>query len=186
MSDGDEGTIVPGSFDAFLRAAIKGYWEKGGDRANVIALLLASREAWEVAFDELARPSTGRRLLTGAAGVTAVVVLLRAVLGGPVGLILTGASVASLAALYARNHGRIWAQQERYRGLIGVYRVKHQQVRAKFVDGTIDQDERDLMLDGLLRRFLEELDQPPPKAESPEDAEPGSEPSGGEGPTGET
>lgn len=149
------------SYDGFLKAAIKTYWERGEDRVNFISLLLASREAWEVAWDEVRQPGTGKKMLTGAAGAAAVVVVLRLLLGGPVGLILTAASVASLGALYARNHKRIWAQQDRYKGIIGQYRIKHQQVRAKFVDGTIDDDERDLMVEGLLRRFLEEIEQMP-------------------------
>ncbi|MBX3274419.1 MAG: hypothetical protein KF729_29410 [Sandaracinaceae bacterium] len=149
------------SYDGFLKAAIKTYWEKGGSRVNFISLLLASREAWEVAWDEVRQPGTGKKVLTGAAGAAAVVVLLRVLLGGPVGLILTAASVASLGALYARNHRKIWAQQERYKALIGQYRIKHQQVRGKLVDGSIDDDERDLMVEGLLRRFLEEIDLEP-------------------------
>ena len=150
------------SYDGFLKAAIKTYWEKKGDRVNFIALLLASREAWEVAWGEVSAPGSGKKLLTGAAGAAAVVVALRLVLGGPVGLILTGASIASLGALYARNHRRIWAQQERYQTLLSQYRVKHAQVRAKFVDGDIDADERALMIDGLLRRLLDDIDEPPP------------------------
>jgi hypothetical protein len=156
------------SYDGFLKTAIKSYWERGGDRANFIALLLASREAWEVAWDEVRAPGTGKKLLMGAGGAAAVVVVLRLILGGPVGLILTGASVASLGALYARNHKRIWAQQERYKKLIGQYRVKHQQVRAKYVEGNLDEDERDLMVDGLLRRFLEEVEEPPELPDEPE------------------
>ncbi len=158
------------SYDGFLKAAIKTYWEKGGSRVHFISLLLASREAWEVAWDEVRSPGTGKKVLTGAAGVTAVVVVLRLLLGGPVGLILTAASVASLGALYARNHKRIWAQQDRYKAIIGQYRIKHQQTRGKFVDGTIDEDERDLMIEGLLRRFLEEIDEEPDLGED-DDAE---------------
>ena len=149
------------SFDGFLKAAIKSYWDQGGDRVNFISLLLATREAWEVAWGEVTQPGTGKKVLTGAAGAAAVLVVLRLLLGGPIGLILTAASVASLGALYVRNHRKIWAQQDRYKALIGQYRVKHQQVRGKFVDGTIDDDERDLMVEGLLRRFMEEIDQAP-------------------------
>jgi hypothetical protein len=156
------------TYDGFLKAAIKKYWDQGSDRVNFIALLLASREAWEVAWDEVRAPGTGKKVLTGALGATAVVVVLRLLLGGPIGLILTGASIASLGALYARNHRRIWAQQDRYKAIIGQYRIKHQQVRTKFVDGTLDADERDLMVDGLLRRFLDEIDQPPELPEEPE------------------
>lgn len=159
------------SYDGFLKAAIKTYWEDDGDRVNFIALLLASREAWEVAWGEVTQPGTGKKLLTGAAGAAAVLVALRLILGGPVGLILTGASVASLGALYVKNHRKIWAQQERYKALIGQYRVTHQQVRGKFVDGALDEDERDLMIDGLLRRFLEQIAVEPDlgEAESDED-----------------
>lgn len=149
------------SYDGFLKAAIKTYWDKGGDRVNFISLLLASREAWEVAWGEMRQPGRGKKLLTGAAGAAAVLVILRLILGGPVGLILTGASVASLGALYARNHKRIWAQQDRYKALIGSYRVKHQQVRGKFVDGGLDEEERNLMVDGLLRRFLSDIEEAP-------------------------
>jgi hypothetical protein len=160
------------TYDGFLKAAIRAYWDRGADRANFIALLLASREAWEVAWDGVRNPATGRKLLRGAAGAAAVVVVLRLLLGGPVGLLLTGASVASLGALYARNHKRIWAQQARYATLIGLYRGKHQQVRAKYVEGDIDADERDLMFEGLLRRFLDELDREPelPEAERREES----------------
>jgi len=161
------------SYDGFLKAAIKTYWEKGGDRANFISLLLASREAWEVAWGEVRAPGTGKKLLTGAAGAAAVVVLLRVFLGGPIGLVLTGASVASLGALYARNHRKIWAQKTRYESIIGQYRIKHQQVRTKYVDGALDDDERKLMIDGLLRRFLDEVDEAPelPEAEVEADDE---------------
>lgn len=170
MSD-EERKVGYDTYDGFLKRAIKAYWEEGADRVNFIALLLASREAWGVAWDGARAPGTGKKLLTGAAGAAAVVVLLRLLLGGPIGLILTGASVASLGALYARNHKRIWAQQSRYKQLMGQYRVKHQQVRTKFVDGAIDADERDLMMDGLMRRFLEELDVAPDLGETQNEEE---------------
>lgn len=156
------------SYEGFLKAAIKSYWEKGGDRANFIALLLASREAWQVALDGVRAPGTGKKVLTGAAGAAALVVVLRMFLGGPIGLVLTGASIASLGALYARNHKRIWAQRSRYEELIGQFRVKHQQLRSKFVEGAVDEDERNLMIDGLLRRFLDEIDIAPDLGEEPD------------------
>jgi hypothetical protein len=162
------------SYDGFLRLAIEKYWHSKGNRVNFVALLLASREAWGVAAGEIVQPSTGRTLLTGAAATTGVLLLLRAVLGGPVGLLLTGASVASLAALYARNHRLIWAQQERYRALLGQYRIKHMQVRGKLIDGDIDEETRDLMIDGLMNRLLEELDEAPELPDADTDAKDGA------------
>ncbi|MFK7987491.1 MAG: hypothetical protein AB8I08_15835 [Sandaracinaceae bacterium] len=159
------------SYDGFLKAAIRTYYDGGGDRVNFIALLLASREAWGVAWEEVSAPGTGKKLLTGAAGAAAVVFAIRMLLGGPVGIILTGASIASLGALYARNHKYIWAQQERYKTLMSEYRVKHQQVRGKFLEGIVDEDERDLMVDGLLRRFLAEIEEKPDLGEDEADDE---------------
>src|SRR5262245_36346562 len=147
--DDDDDKAAYETFDGFLKTAIKTYWEDGNDRVNFIALLLATREAWSVAWDEVKTPGTGKKILTGAAGAAAVVVVLRLLLGGPIGLILTGPSVASLGALYARNHKRIWGQQGRYKELINTFRTKHTQVRTKFVEGAIDEEGRDLMMDGL-------------------------------------
>ena len=161
MSEEAEAPTPHATYDDFLKTAIRKYWDQGADRVNFIALLLASREAWEVAWEGARKPGTGKKLLTGAAGAAAVLVVLRLLLGGPIGLLLTGASVASLGALYVKNHKRIWAQQDRYKLLIDEYRGKHLSVRTKFVDGGLDADERDLMIDGLLRRFLEQLDVQP-------------------------
>ena len=57
-------SVASGSYDGFLKTAITSYWNKGGNRVNFIALLLASREAWEVAFDQVASRETGRKMLT--------------------------------------------------------------------------------------------------------------------------
>jgi hypothetical protein len=169
MSEEADSPKPHATYDDFLKTAIRKYWDQGSDRVNFIALLLASREAWEVAWEGARKPGTGKKLLTGAAGAAAVLVVLRLLLGGPIGLLLTGASVASLGALYVKNHKRIWAQQERYKLLIDEYRGKHMSVRAKFVDGGLDSDERDLMIDGLLRRFLEQLDVQPDLGETEEE-----------------
>jgi hypothetical protein len=150
------------SYDGFLKAAIETYWESRRNQVHFVALLLASREAWEVAWDGVRAPGTGRKVLTGAAGATAVLVALRLLIGGPIGLVLTGASVAGLAAVYVRNHRRIWDQQERYRRLLGEYRVKYDRVRADWIEGRVEEQQRDLMIDGLMNRLLEEIDEEPP------------------------
>src|SRR5262245_13444826 len=100
------------SYDGFLKTAIETYWSTRRNQIHFVALLLASREAWEVAWDGIRAPGTGTKVLTGAAGVTAVVIALRLLIGGPIGLVLTGVSIAGLAAVYVRNHRRIWDQQE--------------------------------------------------------------------------
>lgn len=150
------------TFEGFLQSAIKAYWESPGrSRTNFLSLLLATRKAWQVAWDEATEPATGKKILTGAAGAAAIAVLVRVFLGGPIGILLTGASVASLVAIYAKNHKRIWAQAERYRGLVETYRRRFAEVRDEYVDGKLRREQRDLMIDGLMRRFLTDLEAPP-------------------------
>jgi hypothetical protein len=150
------------TFHGFLRSAITQYWERrGASRITFLALLLATREAWGVALDKTLDIETGRKALRGAAGVAAVTVLLRVFLGGPIGVLLTGASLVSLVAAYAKNHDRVWAKQERIRDMVGTCREEHERVLAEFRAGQFGEHERDLMVDGLMARFLLSLDDGP-------------------------
>jgi hypothetical protein len=69
--------------------------------------------------------------------------------------------------LYVQNHRRIWDQQERYKKLIAAYRVKYDQIKAKYVEGLIDEPQRDLMIDGLMNRFFEDIDADPEATHTP-------------------
>ena len=150
------------SYDGFLKAAIKAYWESGQrNRVTFLALLFACRETWSVAWEKGTAPGAGKKMLTGAAGAAAAAVLIRAFLGGPIGLLLGGASIASLAALYVRNHDRIWKKVARFRGLIEIYEEKYDALKRDAKTGVISNDHRDLMIDGLMSRFLTELDSGP-------------------------
>ena len=164
------------SFSAFLHTAILRYWTGSKNRVNFLALLFATREAWDVAWDRATSPGSGKKVLTGAAGVAVVAVLVRVFLGGPIGLLLTGASAASFVALYAKNHERIWQQVARYKQLVGAYRPKYDACRIDYIEGKVAREQMELMIDGLLGRFLAELDIEPPKtansATSDDDAKP--------------
>lgn len=153
--------VVYASYDGFLKTALESYWNTRRNSVHFIALLLASREAWSVAWRGITAEGTGQRAMMGAGGAAAIYVILRIFIGGPIGLVLTGVSIASLVAAYSSNHRRIWDQQERYRKLIGDYRVKYDRVRADWLEGTIVEEGRDLMIDGLLNRFLEDIDADP-------------------------
>ncbi|MBN8614934.1 MAG: hypothetical protein J0L92_30320 [Deltaproteobacteria bacterium] len=159
--------VVYASYDGFLKTTIETYWSKRRNQIHFLALLLASREAWEVAWGGVTAPGTGQRALTGAAGAAAIYVALRLLIGGPIGLVLTGVSIASLVTLYVQNHRRIWDQQERYKKLIAAYRVKYDQIKAKYVEGLIDESQRDLMIDGLMNRFFEDIDADPDASNTP-------------------
>ena len=71
-----EATTAYESYDGFLREAIRRHWEAYPKaRLSFLSLLLATREAWQVAWDRAS--ASGGRLATGAAGAAAVAVLLR-------------------------------------------------------------------------------------------------------------
>ncbi len=154
------------SYDGFLKRAIERHWDERRNRAHFVALLLASREAWEVAWDGVRAPGTGQKVLTGAAGAAAIVIVLRLLVGGPIGLVLTGLSAISLVTVYWQNHRRIWDQQERYRRVLGEYRARYDRARADYIEGRVEEEERNLMIDGLMNRFLDEIDRDPEEGSS--------------------
>jgi len=147
------------SYEGFLKAAIKDYWDsERRSKLDLVAILLATREAWNVAIGDATAPGTGKTWLKGAAGAAAVTLLLRTVIGGPLGLLLTGVSVASLAALYVKRHEQIWNQVDHYRGTVDDYRPKFDKIVHSFAGDAIDQEQRDLMIDGLMMRFNRQLE----------------------------
>lgn len=147
------------TYEGFLKAAIKIYWDADKrSKLDLVAILLATREAWNVAIDDATAPGRGKTWLKGAAGAAAVTLLLRTVIGGPLGLLLTGASVASLATLYVKHHEAIWSQVDHYRATVDDFRPKFEKVIASFDAEAIDEEQRDLMVDGLLMRFTQRLE----------------------------
>lgn len=146
------------SYPEFLKLAIRAFWERDDTpRVESLALLLSAREAWGAAADQLAGATSVKGLLAGAAGATAATVLLRSLLGGPLGLVLTGASVASLLALYRRNRRHVEARISFYRRVITQYRGEFEQLTEDYLADRLKRDQRDLMVEGLHGRFLQEL-----------------------------
>lgn len=148
------------TYEQFLHRALKSQWERSDRKRKLgfLAMLLASTEAWKVAAEEVKGAATARNLLAGAAGAVALRMLLKYVLGGPLGIVLTGASVASLVALYVRHHAEIVRRVGRYRELIAEYQPKFEEVRAAFTSGDLSPSNRELMVDGLLKRFEDDVE----------------------------
>ena len=96
-------------YDAFLKQAVREYYNKGwkSRRGNFIALVIASGQILSMAGDSV-REGTGlKRAALGAAGVVALRFFLRYFLGGPVGLLLSAAVVASAVAYFVKNQKEI-------------------------------------------------------------------------------
>lgn len=147
------------SFEGFLREAIRTYWStKKNQRANFLALLFASQSAWGAAWDEMRDPELAKRVLTGAAGAATVFVLLRILLGGPLGLLITGASLVSLVTVYVRNNRQIQQKTLGYRQIIRDTEPLYESIQDDYAGGRIDRKQMELMVDGLISRFIAELD----------------------------
>ncbi len=147
------------TFDDFLQAAIRDYYERGWQRPNFLALLIASGQTGTMAKTALGSTGGLKRLALGTMGIMAVRVILVRVITGPLGLILTGVSVASLIALFVRNQREIIAKTARFRELISSTRESFEETQTGYRQNRLDARERNLMVDGLLKRFLRECDE---------------------------
>src|SRR3954466_15806101 len=81
-------------YDAFLKQAIRDYYDRGwkSRRGNFIALVIASGQVTSMATDSIKDGTGLKKAAIGAAGVVALRLGLRYALAGPLGVILTGAA----------------------------------------------------------------------------------------------
>jgi hypothetical protein len=141
------------TYDQFLKHAIKDYYDRGWKtrKGNFIALLLASGQTTSMAKDSLTAA-------IGAASVVALRIVLAWALTGPLGIVLTGVAAASLIAFFLKNQKEISAKTPRYKTLIAETRGKFEEIQSGYRANRYGARERNLMVDGLLKRFLEECD----------------------------
>ena len=149
------------TFDDYLRLAIKEYYDRGwkSRRANFIALVIASGQTMAMAKDVVSGEKGLKNIAMGAVGVVALRLGLRYALGGPIGILLTAASAASLVAFFVRNQKEISGKVGRFRELVAEERKKFEEVQNGYRQNRYDARERNLMIDGQLKRFLGELDE---------------------------
>ena len=148
------------TFDAFIRAAIKEYYDRGWStrKGNFVALMIASGQVFNMAKDQVTSEGGMKKVALGAAGVLALRVGLRFV-SGPVGLLLTGLSAASLVGFFMKNQKSISEKVPRYRELIATTQQKFDEIQSGYRGNRYDARERNLMVDGLQKRFLAECDE---------------------------
>jgi hypothetical protein len=147
-------------YDAFLKQAIRDYYDRGwkSRRGTFIALVIASGQVTSMAADSIKDGSGLKKAALGAAGVVALRVGLRYALSGPLGVILTGAAAVSLASYLVKNQKEIGTKVQQFRTLIAETRTKFEEAQGGYRAGRYDAASRNLMVDGLLKRFLEEID----------------------------
>jgi hypothetical protein len=150
-------------FDSFLKIAIREYYDRGwkSRRGNFIALLIASGQtAVAMAKDSMVDGTGTRNVAIGAATVLALRVGLRYALAGPLGLVLTVAASASLVSYFFRNQRDIIKKVGIYRKLIDDAHERYDELQSGWHDGRFDTTDRNLMIDGLMKRFIQQIDEP--------------------------
>jgi hypothetical protein len=149
------------TFDDYLKLSIKEYYDRGwkSRRANFIALVIASGQMASVAKDAVSGQKGLRNVAVGAAGAVALRFALRWALGGPLGILLTAATAASLVAYFVKNQKEISQKIGRFRERIAEERKKFEEIQSGYRANRYDARERNLMVDGQLKRFLADLDE---------------------------
>lgn len=154
-------TGIYADFDAFLKQAIKEYYDRGWTtrRGNFIALLIASGQtAFALAKDSVVDGTGTKKVAIGAAAVLALRIGLRYALGGPLGMVLTLAAGASMIAYFIRNQKDILAKVQKYKVVIADAEKQYTDAQRGWRDGAYKLAERNLMIDGLMKRFIAEID----------------------------
>jgi hypothetical protein len=150
------------SYDAFLKQAIREYYDRGWTtrKGNFIALLIASGStSMALAKDSVIDGSGTKKVAIGAGLAIALRVGLRYALGGPLGLVLSVAAGASMIAYFVRNQKDIVRKVGAYRAQIGETRKRFDEIQEGWRGGRYDATERNLMVDGLMKRFLVQCDE---------------------------
>lgn len=147
------------TFDAFMQQVIKETYEHGAKRAEFVALLIASGELLPMAWGRI-RKSGVREFAMGAAGVVALRVGLKYLLGGPLGVILTGFTAATLISFFWQNQKEVMQRVKPYKGAIRDCHEKFEDIQARYQDGRYDAGERALLVEGLMRRLLGDIEAP--------------------------
>lgn len=154
------------TFDAFMQQVVKDVYDKGAKRAEFVALVIASGELLPMAWGRI-RKTGFREFAMGAAGVVALRAGLRYLLGGPLGVILTGFTAATLVSFFWSNQKDVMRRVKPYKKAISESREKFEDIQARYQDGRYDAGERALLIEGLLRRVLGEIEAPLPAEEEP-------------------
>lgn len=149
------------NFDDFLKAAVRDVYKRSGvrEKGKFIAFALASGESASLLLDKVKETSLKEKLIGGAIGAVAIRMILKWALGGPLGVVLSLATVGSLVAYAVTNQKEIFDNIKTYREQVSAVKREYEEIHEGFRGGAYGQSERDLMIDGLLRRFVERVEQ---------------------------
>jgi hypothetical protein len=153
---------VYATFDAFLKQAIREYYDRGWTtrKGNFIALLIASGQtSLALAKDSVVDGSGTKKVALGAGLLIALRIGLRYALGGPLGLVLGVAAGASMVAYFVKNQKDIIKKVGVYRTAIADHQKRYDEVQSGWRDGKYQVTDRNLMIDGLMKQFITQIDE---------------------------
>ena len=150
------------SYDAFLKQAIKEYYDRGWTtrRGNFIALLIASgTTSFALAKDSVTDGEGAKKVAIGAGLLLALRIGLKYALGGPLGLVMTVAAGASMVVYFVRNQKDIVKKVNKYKTVIADSGKRYDEIQAGWRDGKYQDTDRNLMVDGLMKQFVTQVDE---------------------------
>jgi len=150
------------AFDAFLKQAIKEYYDRSWTtrKGNFIALLIASgTTSFAMAKDSIVDGSGTKKVAIGAGLMIALRIGLKYAIGGPLGLVLSVAAGASMVSYFIRNQKDIIKKVSLYKTVIADQEKRYEEVQAGWRDGKYQITDRNLMIDGLMKGFITQVDE---------------------------
>ncbi len=150
------------SWDAFLKQAIREYYDRGWTtrRGNFIALIIAAGQtSLALAKDSVVSGEGGKKVAIGAGLAVALRIGLKYALGGPLSMVLGIAAGASMLAYFVRNQRDIVKKVGGYRTAITDTEKKYTEILAGWRDGKHKDADRNLMIDGLMKQFITQVDE---------------------------
>jgi len=150
------------TWDAFLKQAIREYYDRSWTtrKGNFIALLIASGQtSLALAKDSVVDGSGTKKVALGAGLLLALRIGLRYALGGPLGLVLGVAAGASMVSYFIRNQKDIIKKVGSYRAVIAEHEKRYAEVQSGWRDGKYQVTDRNLMIDGLMKQLITQVDE---------------------------
>ena len=150
------------TWDAFLKQAIREYYDRSWSnrKGNFIALLIAAGQtSLALAKDSVVDGSGTKKVAIGAGLLLALRIGLRFALGGPLGLVLGVAAGASMISYFVRNQKDIVKKVGAYKAIIAENEKRYDEVQAGWRDGKYQVTDRNLMIDGLMKQFITQVDE---------------------------
>ncbi|HEY0194767.1 MAG TPA: hypothetical protein VGC42_26825 [Kofleriaceae bacterium] len=167
MAEASKETIASGpgiytAWDAFLKQAIREYYDRSWvtRKGNFIALLIASGQtSLALAKDSVIDGSGTKKVALGAGLLLALRIGLRYAIGGPLGLVLGVAAGASMISYFIKNQKDIIKKVGTYRTAIADHAKRYDEIQTGWRDGKYQSTDRNLMIDGLMKQLITQIDE---------------------------